>query len=194
MTHGRLGLDVDEALVVLDVEGRLGGVADQPGDHGRDLDRVAVGVVDLEHVGVEVADPQREGAPGRQRVDPVEPGTPHRAHVVAQEDRHLGLVGLDDEEPVERHHQHQGQEHGGGARPGGGVPAGDRGEQQHRPGHGQQQPDGRRDQAGDDHEVAVPGRHADLRDTRVISLLYHRWEQSGPGSPSGTPRHLAPRP
>jgi hypothetical protein len=82
-------------------------------------------------------------------------------------------LGWDDDEPVEGEHQQQGQQGGGGdAGPRHRVPAGERGERQHRHGHHQQQPDGRRDQAGDGGEVAVPGLHADLRDRRVISLLY----------------------
>jgi hypothetical protein len=46
--YGRLGLGGDELGVVVDLEGGLRGVADLPDDDRGELDRVAVGVVDLE--------------------------------------------------------------------------------------------------------------------------------------------------
>ena len=51
-----LALDVDEVLVVVHLEQRLGRVHDPPDDDRRDLDRVAVVVVDLELGALEVAD------------------------------------------------------------------------------------------------------------------------------------------
>jgi hypothetical protein len=44
---GGLGLGGDELREVIDRVDGTGGVADLPDDHGGDLDRVAVGVVDL---------------------------------------------------------------------------------------------------------------------------------------------------
>ena len=58
VAHGRLGLGFDVLLVIVDGEGRLEAV-DHLVDHDRrDLDGVAVGVVDLELLGFEVAYPQ----------------------------------------------------------------------------------------------------------------------------------------
>ena len=41
IAHRRLGLDLDEVLVVVDLEQRLRRVDHAPDDHRRDLDRVA---------------------------------------------------------------------------------------------------------------------------------------------------------
>ena len=60
MADGGLGLDLNEVLVVLDVECRPGGVDHLPVDDCGDLDRVAHGVIDLEYVRIEGADPQRD--------------------------------------------------------------------------------------------------------------------------------------
>ena len=45
--NGGLALDHGIVVVVVDVEGNLGGVGDPPHDDGGDLDRVSLGVVDL---------------------------------------------------------------------------------------------------------------------------------------------------
>jgi hypothetical protein len=60
VANGRLGLYLDEVVVVLHVEDRLGRVDHPPDHHSSNLDRVAHGVVDLEGVGVEVLDPHRD--------------------------------------------------------------------------------------------------------------------------------------
>ena len=56
----RFGLDVHEALVVVDVVDRLGRIHDLPHDHRGDLDRAAVEVVDLELAALEVAHAQAD--------------------------------------------------------------------------------------------------------------------------------------
>src|SRR5690606_18689183 len=56
--QSRLGLDIHELLVVVDVERGFGRVLDPPHHHCADLDGVAVGVVDLERLAVEVAHPE----------------------------------------------------------------------------------------------------------------------------------------
>ena len=62
---GGLGLGGDELQEVVDLEDGLRGVLDLP-DHDRgELDRVAVGVVDLEDGGLVVADPGGDLARGR---------------------------------------------------------------------------------------------------------------------------------
>ena len=62
MPDGRLGLDLDELLVVLDVEDGLRRVDDAPDDDRRDLDGIADRIVDLEDLAVEVLDAQRDDA------------------------------------------------------------------------------------------------------------------------------------
>src|SRR3546814_3887234 len=54
-----LGLDVDEAFVVVDVVDRFGRIDHLPHDHRRDLDRAAVELVDLEPAALEVAHAHR---------------------------------------------------------------------------------------------------------------------------------------
>jgi hypothetical protein len=97
----RFGLDVDEVLVVVDLEERLGRVGDLPDDDRCDLDRVAVVVVDLELGGLEVADLDRDLAAHGERVDPVETLRAHGSGVVAEEDEGARLVGADRGEPAE---------------------------------------------------------------------------------------------
>jgi hypothetical protein len=65
MTQGRLALRLDIFLIIIDIEGRLGGVLHPPDDNGGDLDRVAALVVDLEPLPVERARPQGHLVPGR---------------------------------------------------------------------------------------------------------------------------------
>ena len=57
---GGLGLDRDELREVVDRVDGAGGVLDLPDDDGGDLDRVAVGVVDLGLRRLLVADPGRD--------------------------------------------------------------------------------------------------------------------------------------
>ena len=83
--QGRLGLHRHEVLVVLDGEGRPGRVGHLPDDDGRDVDGVAVGVVDLELVGLEVVHPDRDVATGGQRDDHPQPLRADGADVAAEE-------------------------------------------------------------------------------------------------------------
>ena len=126
MAHGGLALHRDVRLVVVDVEDRLGGVLDAPHDDRGDLDRVAALVVDLELVAVEGAGPQRDlvaretprglrrrarptpetarlarrAGRCRRRVAPVEADLARGAAVVAEQDQHARLVGLEREVAV----------------------------------------------------------------------------------------------
>ena len=88
---------MDEVVVVVDVEERLGRVDDSPDDHGRDLDRVAGEVVDLQPFALEVPHPQRDAPLGEERVDPPQARLAHRTLVVAEELKHLRLVRADRE-------------------------------------------------------------------------------------------------
>ena len=60
LAQRRLGLDVDEVLVVVDLEHGFGGVHHLPHHHGADFDRAAVQVVDLELAAFEVAHAQAD--------------------------------------------------------------------------------------------------------------------------------------
>jgi hypothetical protein len=94
----RLGLHRDEVGVAVDRVGRLRGVGDLPDDDGSDIHRAAVGVIDLQAVGLEVADPDADPAPHRQRRHPPEPGPVDGADVVAEELDHRGLARRHDHE------------------------------------------------------------------------------------------------
>ena len=89
---------MNEVVVIVHVEERLGRVDDSPDDHGRDLDRVAGEVVDLEPLALEVPHPQRDAPLGEERVDPPQARLAHRAHVVAEELEDLRLVRADREQ------------------------------------------------------------------------------------------------
>ncbi|MPN05540.1 hypothetical protein SDC9_152791 [bioreactor metagenome] len=67
VTQCGFGLHLHEILVGLDSEDRLGSVGDLPDDDGRDIDRIAVGVIDLQLIGLEVADLDRDSLLARQR-------------------------------------------------------------------------------------------------------------------------------
>ena len=97
--QGGLALGVDEGDEVLDAVGGLGAVAHLPHDDGGDLDRVAVGVVDLHGRRLLVADPDRDLAAHRERVHPAQAGGADRAPVAAEELDDPDLAGLDGGEP-----------------------------------------------------------------------------------------------
>src|SRR4029450_9743428 len=73
---GGFGLDGDELREVVDRVERLGGVLNLPDDHCGDLDRVAVGVIDLGHRGLLVADPGGHPPPAGGRGGPEAGGGP----------------------------------------------------------------------------------------------------------------------
>ena len=98
MTQGRLGLDPHEVVVVVDGVDRARGVGHLPHDDRGDLDRVAVGVVDLQVVGLEVPDPDAQAPPVGQRNDPPQAGAPDGADVAAEEPDDLGMPRLHDHE------------------------------------------------------------------------------------------------
>ena len=104
--QGGLGLDLDELRVGLDGKRRLSGVSHLPHDDRRDLDRVAVGVVDLEGIGLEVVDPHRDLPLGRERQEHEQPRPTRGADVAAEELDDLGLPGLDDAHRAE----HEGRQ------------------------------------------------------------------------------------
>ena len=83
--HRGLGLDGHELGVIVDRIGGLGRVGDLPDDDGGDLDRVAVGVVDLGLRRLMVADPGGHPDPAGQRVHPLQPRLAYRAAVLAEQ-------------------------------------------------------------------------------------------------------------
>ena len=95
MPHGGLGLDGDELGEVIDRVECHGGVLDLPDDHGRDLDRVAVGIVDLRLCRLLVADPSRHLQPSGEWIDPLQAGVPDRPAVSAEQLDRACLTGDD---------------------------------------------------------------------------------------------------
>ena len=69
--HGRLALDVDVGLVVVDVEAGLERILHPPDHDGRDFDRVAPFVVDFEFLAIEVSRAERDAAFRVERIGPV---------------------------------------------------------------------------------------------------------------------------
>ena len=103
MTEGRFGLHGHEVVVVLDGVGRLGRVDHLPDDDGGDLDRIAVGVVDLQMVRLEVAHPQADGPAHGEGEHAPEARLGDGADVAAEELDDRGLPGWDDDQ--RRRHQ-----------------------------------------------------------------------------------------
>ena len=118
MPDGRLGLDLDELLVVLDVEDGLRRVDDAPDDDRRDLDRVADRVVDLEDLAVEVLDAQRDDAAQGEWPRPGESAGVDGPEVRAQEGNDRRLVRLDDDETGRRDPGGDGDDSPAKSRPG----------------------------------------------------------------------------
>src|SRR6202042_2286306 len=98
------GLDGDELGEVVDGVDGAGGVLDLPDDYGGDLDRVAVGVVDLGLRRLLVADPGRDHDALGERVHPLQPGLADGAAVLAEQLHDTRLAGHDGGEPG----QHEG--------------------------------------------------------------------------------------
>ena len=103
----RLRLDVHEVLVIVDLEDGVEGVDDPPDHHRRDLDRIAVGVVDLEVRGFEVAHPQGDRALGHEGVRPAQTAAALAAAIGAEQGEDPPLVRLDHEEPGEQENRRQ---------------------------------------------------------------------------------------
>jgi hypothetical protein len=104
MPDGCLGLDGDELREVVDGIDGAGGVADLPDDDGGDLDRVAVGVVDLGLCRLLVADPGRDHDPVGERVHPLQGGIADGAAVLAEQLDNARLAGHDGCQPAQREH------------------------------------------------------------------------------------------
>jgi hypothetical protein len=102
---------VDEVLVVVDVEERLGGVDDLPDDDAGDLDRIALAVVDLELLALEVADALRDALLHREGIHPAQPGVADGADVAAEERDDARLVRLHGEEARQDQQSGQQREH-----------------------------------------------------------------------------------
>src|SRR2546421_5682187 len=100
MSKGRLALDGDELLEVLDVEHRVGGIDDAPHADRRDLDGIATGVVDLDALALEIADTQRDPLAPKDRewIDPPQASLVKRPDIAAEDDQHARLVGLHHDE------------------------------------------------------------------------------------------------
>src|SRR6185312_5368169 len=75
---------------------RPGRVGNLPDDDGSDLDRVAVGIVDLEAIGLEVAHPDTHGAADRQWTHTPEPWPTNGAHIGTKELYNTALARRDD--------------------------------------------------------------------------------------------------
>lgn len=108
--HGRLGLRLDELGEVLDLEHRAGRVLHPPHHDRRQLDGVAVRVVDLEDVRLVVADAGGDLLAAGQRVDPAQPLGPDRPPVAAEELYDPRLPGGDRVEPAHREERRDGQQ------------------------------------------------------------------------------------
>ena len=84
----------EELRVVVDLEERLGGVGHAPDHDCRDLDRIAVAVVDLELLALEVAHLDRDARAAGERVDPPEALLLEAAGVTAEQHQRACLVGV----------------------------------------------------------------------------------------------------
>ena len=88
VADGGLGLHPDEVDEVVDSESGLGGVGHLPHHDGGDLDRVAVGVVDLGDRRLVVANAGGHFLAIGQRVDPAQAVRADRADVTAEQLQH----------------------------------------------------------------------------------------------------------
>ena len=106
MTQRRLGLHLHEVDIVIDGVDRLRGVGHLPDDDRCDLHRVAVGVVDLQAVGLEVPDPNAQVPAVGQRHDAPQAGAADSADIGPEEPHDLGLAGLHDHQRARHEHAH----------------------------------------------------------------------------------------
>ena len=157
VADGCLGLDPHIGLVILDIEDRLRGVAHTPDDGGRDLDRIAAQIVDLELVAVEVVRAQTELALFVERIGPTQAFAAVGALVRTEQQHHRRFIGLQHvharrDEQARENQRHREQQ---GARPEQGH--------LHQGRHaGQQQQDGHAD-----HQVAAGARKRNFGGTSL---------------------------
>ena len=114
----RLGLDSHEIVIVVDGEEGPRRIRDLPNDDGRDLDGIAICVVDLQVVRLEVPDPNAHVAVLGEGSDPGQAGLVHGSHVTAEELHHPGLTRLDNDQRADNddgHHDRHGNECFGGS-------------------------------------------------------------------------------
>src|SRR5258708_36247928 len=97
----RLGLDSDELSEVVDRIYSLRGVPNLPDAHGRDLDWIAVSVVDLGLGRLEVANPGGNRDAAGKRIHPLQAGLAYGAAVTAEQLDHTGLSWRDGGQPGE---------------------------------------------------------------------------------------------
>ena len=107
VAKGRFALHVHVVLVVVHFEDGLRRVDDLPDHDGRDLDRVAVQVVDLQPGALEVPHAQRRPPLRVERVCEAQPRLPRGADVLAEQLQDLGLVRIDDEQAAGEHDLHR---------------------------------------------------------------------------------------
>jgi hypothetical protein len=113
VAHGGLRLHLHVVLVVVHLEDGLRGVHDAPDHDGRDLDRVAVVVVDLQASALEVPDAERDVPLAVERVGPSQPRRLDRPLVVSEELHHAAFVRINDEEPEQADEQDEFEHHPG---------------------------------------------------------------------------------
>jgi hypothetical protein len=118
VTQRRLRLDGHVVLVIVDVQHCARRVADTPDNGGRDLDRVAAFVVDLELLAVEVAQAQAHLVLVHERVGPAQAGGVVRAAVLAEQHEQRRLVRLQHVNALEQEEECEQQHHGHDRQPG----------------------------------------------------------------------------
>ena len=96
-----LRLNVHEVLEVVDLENRLERVHHPPDDDGGDLDRIPVGVVDLEMGGLEVPHPERDRLLAEERVRPAQAGVALGAAIGPEQVEDASLIRFDHEKAAQ---------------------------------------------------------------------------------------------
>ena len=98
--HGRLDLDHDESLVIIDVEQGLGGIGHAPDHLGCHLDGVSAQIVDLDLVGDDVVGAHAEFFLAKPWPHPAQAGFAVGALVGTKHRDDGGLIGLQDVEAL----------------------------------------------------------------------------------------------
>ncbi len=103
----RLTLDLYELFVIIDLEQCLSRVVHFPDDDGRNLDRAATRIIDLELAALEVSHAGRYRGLRIERIRPFEPWFVHGTNVLAEQLHHLRLVRMHHEQagPAEQDQQ-----------------------------------------------------------------------------------------